>query len=136
MTYEVKKQLHFCYGHRLYGYDGPCRHLHGHNATVEIAVATEQLDAQGMAYDFREIKRVVQSWIDEHIDHRMLLQKDDPIVATLQAADEPVYLMDTPPTAENIAQLICEQARAADIPVTKVTVWESASSSATYCHTD
>ncbi|MDP2600705.1 MAG: 6-carboxytetrahydropterin synthase, partial [Deltaproteobacteria bacterium] len=45
--YTVTKTIHFCYGHRLLNYNGKCRHLHGHNARVEIDVAAETLDSLG-----------------------------------------------------------------------------------------
>jgi len=36
--YVVTKCIEFCYGHRLLDYDGVCKHLHGHNARVEVDV--------------------------------------------------------------------------------------------------
>ena len=49
---------------------------------------------------------MVSTWIDENLDHRMILHQDDPAVPVLQKLGEPVYLMDVNPTAENIARLI------------------------------
>src|SRR3954469_22876941 len=108
--YQVSRELRFCYGHRLLNYDGKCRFLHGHNGRAVITLAAAQLDALGMVLDFSHIKRVVGGWIDAHLDHRMLLHKDDPMLPHLKAQGEPVYLLDVNPTAENIAKLIYDYA--------------------------
>lgn len=135
MPYEVSKAIHFCYGHRLLGYDGPCRFLHGHNARAEVIVAAAQLDAHGMAHDFRAIKQIVKTWIDAHLDHRMLLQRGDPVAEFLAAQGEPLYLMDVPPTAENIAREIFVHAREHGLPVTAVRLWETHDSCAIFTPT-
>ena len=59
-----------------------------------------------MAVDFGDIKSRLQSWIDDHLDHGMILRKDDPLVKTFKNLGEPVYLMADNPTAENIAKEI------------------------------
>ena len=68
-----------------------------------------------MVLDFSEIKRVVSRWIDEQLDHRMLLRRDDPAVLLLQQLGEPMFLMDVNPTAENIAKLIMQGANSLQI---------------------
>src|ERR1051326_2060933 len=83
--YSVTKRLEFCYGHRLLDYDGVCKHPHGHNAVAEIEVAATTLDRRNMVCDFSDIKRVVKTWIDHELDHRMILRQDDPLVKALQA---------------------------------------------------
>jgi len=131
-VYTVTKQIHFCYGHRLLNYDGKCRWLHGHNGLVEIALAAEKLDERGMVYDFTIIKQVVQAWIDEHLDHKMILHRADPLVSTLQEHGEPLYLLDENPTAEAIARLIYEEAARQGFPVVEVRLWETPTSWAAY----
>ena len=130
--YSVTKRIEFCYGHRLMNYDGVCRYPHGHNAVVEIDIRAEQLDARNMVADFGEIKTVVKGWIDRELDHKMILRKDDPLAAALQKMGEPVYLLDSNPTAERIAQLIFDKSREHGLPVSRVTVWETPTSWATY----
>ena len=129
--YHVTRELRFCYGHRLLEYDGKCRHLHGHNGRAVITLASEELNEHGMVLDFSELKRVVGGWIDEELDHKMLLHKDDPILPTLQEMGEPVFIMDANPTAENIAGLIFRYARSKGFPVIEVKLWETDSSYAT-----
>src|SRR5918993_3272413 len=130
--YSVTKRIEFCYGHRLLDYDGPCRHPHGHNAIVEIEVSAGELDSQNMVIDFTVLKARMKSWIDEALDHRMILRRDDPLVSALQGLGEPVFLLDSNPTVERIARLIYEAARERGLAVDRVTVWETPTSSATY----
>ncbi len=131
--FRVSREIDFCYGHRLLDYQGKCRHLHGHNGKVCITIGTAQLDQRGMVLDFSEIKRVVSRWIDDQLDHRMLLRRDDPAVPLLRQLGEPMFLMDVNPTAENIAKLIFDYAVGQGFPVVEVRLWETAVCSASYC---
>ncbi|MGH7670002.1 MAG: 6-pyruvoyl trahydropterin synthase family protein [Gemmatimonadaceae bacterium] len=130
--HQVTKVIHFSYGHRLINYDGPCRHLHGHNGMIEIDVASDALDAHGMVIDFRELRESVKGWVDANLDHRMLLCRDDPAVAMLRALNEPMYLLDGNPTAENIAREIFNKTREHGLAISEVRLWETPSSYAVY----
>ena len=130
--YSVTKRIEFCYGHRLMDYAGMCQHPHGHNAVVEIHIDADTLDGRNMVADFGDIKRIVKGWIDRELDHKMILRKDDPLAAALQKMGDPVYLLDSNPTAERIAQLIFDKSREHGLPVARVTVWETPTSWATY----
>lgn len=130
--YSVTKRIEFCYGHRLLDYDGICKHPHGHNAVAEIEVRTETLDPRNMVVDFNDIKALVKTWIDDELDHKMILRQDDPLVPALRGLGEPIFLVDSNPTVERICRLIFETARDKGLPVSKVTVWETPSSWATY----
>jgi 6-pyruvoyltetrahydropterin/6-carboxytetrahydropterin synthase len=130
--FQVMKEIHFCYGHRLLNYDGKCRYFHGHNGKAEIQISSSELDALGMVRDFNEIKQILQTWIDKELDHRMILHEKDPLRPTLEKAGEPLYLLPTNPTAENIAHLIYTVARSKGLPVTAVTLWETPNAHATY----
>jgi 6-pyruvoyltetrahydropterin/6-carboxytetrahydropterin synthase len=130
--YTVVREIHFCYGHRLLDYSGKCRHLHGHNGRIEIELASETLNSLGMVRDFEEIKKVVQVWIDENLDHQLILCKRDPLVPVLQKMKESHYLMDENPTAEAISRLIYDYATSQQLPVVAVRLWETPKSCATY----
>lgn len=123
--FRVTREIRFCYGHRLLNYDGKCRHLHGHNGRAVITLQAPQLDRLGMVMDFTQIKQVVNTWIDETLDHRMLLHRDDPVLEYLKKQGEPVYVMDVNPTAENIARLIFDFTAAQGFPVVEVQLWET-----------
>ncbi|MGE0759539.1 MAG: 6-pyruvoyl tetrahydropterin synthase family protein [Pirellulaceae bacterium] len=130
--FAVTREIDFCYGHRLLNYEGKCRYLHGHNGRAVITIAAEKLDHRGMVMDFSDIKNVVTAWIDQHLDHRMILHRDDPAVPMLQQMGEPLYLLDVNPTAENIARLIHEKAVDHGFPVVETTLWETPRCFATY----
>lgn len=130
--FRVTRQIDFCYGHRLLNYDGKCKYLHGHNGRAVIAIEAADLDHRGMVLDFSDIKRVVSNWIDQHLDHRMLLNRDDPAVAALEAMGEPMFLMDANPTAENIAKLIFDFTAAQGFPIVECRLWETPNCFATY----
>jgi 6-pyruvoyltetrahydropterin/6-carboxytetrahydropterin synthase len=130
--FRVTQEIEFCYGHRLLGYSGKCRHLHGHNGRAVIVLEGEQLDDRGMLVDFAEIKTALRTWIDGELDHRMILSEADPALPHLRELGEPMHVIPENPTAENIARLIYEHAHAAGFPVVEVSLWETPRSFATY----
>lgn len=130
--YRVSREIEFCYGHRLLNYDGKCRYLHGHNGKAVISIEAETLDHRGMVLDFSDIKQVVSRWIDDHLDHRMILNRADPVVPILQEMNEPLHLIDSNPTAETIAQLIYDYTASQGFPVVEVLLWETPKCFATY----
>ena len=113
-------------------YEGMCQHPHGHNGKIEIELSAKKLDARDILIDFNEIRDRVKTWIDEKLDHRMLLRIDDPLVKVLQGMGEPVFVMKDNPTAESIAKLIFEFCVSQKLPVSEVRFWETPSSFATY----
>ena len=130
--FRVTREIDFCYGHRLLDYDGKCKYLHGHNGRAVIVLEGESLDHRGMLLDFSDIKDVVSRWIDDHLDHRMLLHRDDPVVPVLREMGEPMYLLDQNPTAENIARLIFEFTLSQGLPIIEAHLWETPRCFATY----
>lgn len=132
LMFRVTREIHFCYGHRLLNYQGKCRNLHGHNGIAVITLEGTGLDELGMLVDFTRIKQIVQKWIDDEIDHKMLLHRDDPVLPFLREKGEPVVVLDVNPTAENIAKLIFDHSRSQGLPVTEVKLWETENCFATY----
>ncbi|NQW03398.1 MAG: 6-carboxytetrahydropterin synthase [Acidobacteria bacterium] len=130
--YSVTKRLDFCYGHRLLNYDGVCRYLHGHNAMVEIDITAAELDDRNMVVDFTDVKNVVKAWIDRELDHKMILCHDDPMVEVLRAQGEPVFTLDSNPTAERLARLIYDTVRELGFSVSAVRLWETPGSCASW----
>jgi 6-pyruvoyltetrahydropterin/6-carboxytetrahydropterin synthase len=134
--FRVTREFDFCYGHRLLNYSGKCRHLHGHNGRAVITLEASKLDGRGMLVDFSDIKNSVQLWVDENLDHNLLLCREDPILPVLQARGERVFVMEQNPTAENIAKLIYDQTKAAGFPVVEVRLWETDRCHASYHERD
>lgn len=130
--YSVSKTFSFCYGHRLLGDPGKCSRLHGHSAKVTITIAEENLDQAGMVCHFNTLKEKIGSWIDSSLDHKMILNKDDPLAKVLKAAGEEFVEVEFNPTAENLARFIYEYAKGKHLSVTEVEVWESETSKGVY----
>lgn len=66
--YVVSVEAHYDSAHFLRNYHGKCEKLHGHRYVVEAALATEELDESGLAFDFVEIKRELRA-LANHLDH-------------------------------------------------------------------
>lgn len=130
--YTVIREIHFSYGHRLVGHQGKCRHVHGHNGRVQIEVAAEKLDPLNMVVDFSEISRTIGKWIDETLDHVLILWEKDPLVSVLSERGEKFLMVPENPTAEYLARRIFNEARKMKLPVARVVVWETNDSSASY----
>jgi 6-pyruvoyltetrahydropterin/6-carboxytetrahydropterin synthase len=95
-------------------------------------LASDKLDERGMVMDFGDIKTTVKKWIDDNLDHTMLLCEDDPMVPVFRETNEKFYLMKSNPTAENIAALIYDYVEEQGFPVVSITLWESDTSFARY----
>lgn len=130
--YTITKDIYFCYGHRLMHHPGKCRNLHGHSVKAAVTVASEELDASGMVCDFSDVSKAAARYIDEMLDHNLLLHRDDPLVSVLAEKKERFLLLDEHPTAEYLARLIYEAVKAEGLHVKQVTLWETTSAAATY----
>ncbi|MCY3913106.1 MAG: 6-carboxytetrahydropterin synthase [Chloroflexi bacterium] len=130
--YEIVKHIDFCFGHRLMDYEGKCNQPHGHNGRAEIRLRADSLDDLGMVADFRDVRRTVESWINANLDHRMILQRGDPLIEAIESLGQRAYVMDENPTTENMARMLFQQVRQLGLPVVGVTLWETPDSYATY----
>jgi 6-pyruvoyltetrahydropterin/6-carboxytetrahydropterin synthase len=130
--FRVTQELRFCYGHRLLGHPGKCARLHGHNARVFVVLRADRVNANGMVIDFDAVEQRARGYLDEALDHRMLLQQGDPVCAALAGIGEPFVTLEVPPTAENLAKLIYEQLVRSGLPVAEVRFEEQPGSTASY----
>ena len=130
--FRVTQELRFCYGHRLLGHPGKCARLHGHNARVFLVLRAASVDAKGMVIDFDVLEQRARRYLDEALDHRMLLQQGDPACAALAGIGEMFVALEVPPTAENLAKLIFEQLLRAGLPLAEVRLEEQPGSTASY----
>ena len=145
----VTKRVEFDMGHRLPNYSGKCRYLHGHRYILLVSVTSEMLQQEGseegMVLDFARMKKGIMEVVD-HLDHRMMLYKDDPVVImyedgleatpfdlTEELEKDGIYVVPFIPTAENIAVMILTALRTGgyqDIPWSKVQLFETPTCSA------
>lgn len=130
--FTVSEEVRFCYGHRLMDYVGRCARIHGHNARVELVLAAKTLDRRGFVMDFGELEETAKRFIDDTLDHRLLLRRDDPVIPSLVAAGEVFVALDENPTAEFLAKYLFDELTARGLPLRAVRFWETETSVATY----
>lgn len=130
--FSISREFSFCYGHRLLGHPGKCGHPHGHNGRTLVTLTELELNADGMVRDFTELKATIGHWIDENLDHKMILSVEDPLTPLLQELGEPVFLTDANPTAESLAKLLFDVTAKEGFPVVRVEFWETPKCSAVY----
>ena len=128
--------------HRVPGHEGRCKAFHGHRYAAEVTCLAPQLDGLGRVIDFGVLKDIVGGWVDATWDHTAILMRADPdpavqaIIASNKAHGRPAYLLDVPPTAENIAAELAMRAQKllarTGISVVEVKVWETPNCSATW----
>ena len=99
----------FSYGHRVYGHEGKCKYLHGHNGRMHFIIQGN-LDVVGRVIDFSVIKKVLCAWLEENWDHKFLIWQNDSIWTKLRMV-EPMGIVLVPfnPTAENMAKYMLEE---------------------------
>jgi 6-pyruvoyltetrahydropterin/6-carboxytetrahydropterin synthase len=95
-------------------------------------VTQEFLDEQGMVCDFADIRQCVDGFIDEFLDHNLLLHKEDSLIPYLIQNNERFLALDEHPTAEVLSKMLYQHLKKAGFTVTDVTLWETASASASY----
>ena len=91
-----------------------CRFPHGHTRRIEVVVAGESVDGNGMLVDFKALKLALTDYIDRY-DHSMAINSEDPLLPTLQEKypGEAVVVFDgIDPTTEVIARDIFKFAAA------------------------
>ena len=119
--FVLKIVTDFASAHSLRDYPGDCARLHGHNWQVEVSVCSEVLDENGIAIDFRDIKKQT-NLVVKRLDHQYLNEI------------EPFDVLN--PTAENIAKYFFDEIALLisnkDIKVKEVTIWETPRSAVTY----
>ena len=119
--FELKIITQFAAAHRLRNFQGKCEQLHGHNWKVEVFVLADQLDSAGLVRDFGEIKTTTQEILNG-LDHHYL--------------NELTPFQEENPSSEHIARYLFRQlSRLLNderAKVSKVSVWESDTSCATY----
>lgn len=123
-------------GHRVFGHEGKCANLHGHNYRVHFKVQAEELDGIGRVIDFGVIKSKLAMWLEDNWDHKFLLWNRDPALETLGSIDPTIVAVPFNPTAENLGEYIVKvigprQLAGSGAELVEVTIEETAKCSAT-----
>ena len=119
--YKLSVEQHFDAAHALRGYKGKCENLHGHRFQVKVKVTSSQLDDIGLAFDFSELKRILQE---------VLFRFDHANLNEITPFDK------INPSSENIARTVYEsmkiELKDAPVELAAVKVWESPESAVEY----
>lgn len=107
---RLTKEFSFESAHALEGYDGKCRHIHGHSYRLYVTVigtpiADPANPKYGMVMDFGELKALVNEEIIERMDHAFVMRRSQCADAVSQSLCEEfgnVVLVDYQPTCENM----------------------------------
>jgi len=118
-VYVLRVRARFEAAHHLTSYKGRLEPNHGHSWQVEAVLSTAELDGEGMAFDFVEVKTALQE-LAARLDHG-----DINAVPPFDAVS---------PTTERIAAWFFDRlsGRLPAAPLAEVTVWEGPDCSATY----
>lgn len=99
----------FSTGHRVYGHESKCAHLHGHNYRIHLTVEADELDSVGRVMDFSAIKTHLCYWLEDNWDHKFLVWEKDPFATALKEIDsEGTVVVNFNPTAENMGQYLID----------------------------
>ncbi len=115
--FEISVEDSFDAAHCVKDYEGACRRLHGHTYRVRVIFRFAEVAESGMALDFKEAKRALREVV-EYMDHNYI--NDLPEFEVMNA------------TAENVARFIHTRLRPEFESIHCVSVWETATSCATY----
>lgn len=130
-NHSIIRKIEFDAGHRVYMHESKCNNVHGHRYVIEIECSGE-LDKLGRVIDFSVIKSIFGQWIDDNLDHGMLIYRDDPLLnewTSGSMSGHKFFIMDSNPTAENIAELLYKKSSdllsPLGIAIKSITVWET-----------
>lgn len=102
--YKLQTQIEFEAAHRLYDvdtYSEECRNnIHGHSYKVTFIIGRDELNSAGMVIDFKLLKKVLKSEIEDVYDHSCILTYSDPISESIKQHCKKVHIVYHNPTAE------------------------------------
>ena len=105
---RITKQFNFETAHALYGYDGKCKNIHGHNYKLSVTVLGAPIQDKshpkyGMVIDFSDLKKIVKEEIVDPFDHAAIFNKNTPhleLANILMDSGHKIVLVDYQPTSE------------------------------------
>ena len=133
------------FAHRQPNHKGHCRFIHGHNWSFEITFACDKLDPCGFVVDFGDLK-FIKNWFSDVLDHSLLLNKDDPLLASTTTHLQQYGICNVVPVfdcscegiaefvASEVNELLCihDENMGRKVRCIKCTVFEDSKNSATF----
>lgn len=109
---HISRKGNFDSGHRVMNERMKCFNIHGHTYLYELTFSFHNMEEIGYAIDFKEIKRVFCQWIDDVLDHGMILNPHDAqLIELTKSYGSKLWLMSLNgdgeycnPSVENIAK--------------------------------
>lgn len=136
--YTMRTSASFDSAHFLKGYEGKCSNIHGHRWTVELEVASENLETEGqcrgMIVDFSTLKTDLGVLVD-NLDHSLVIEEGSLRPKTIEVLEEEdfrIIQVNFRPTAENFAKYFYDCMTENGYQVEKATVYETPNNCATY----
>jgi 6-pyruvoyltetrahydropterin/6-carboxytetrahydropterin synthase len=106
---RITKIFRFEMAHALSGYNGLCRHIHGHSYQLEVTISgqpdnTPGNSTEGMVLDFAELKAIVQQEIILPLDHALMLREGNMLPYTDYSSElfGKIVWVSWQPTCENM----------------------------------
>ncbi len=114
--YGIEVEHNMEVAHRLSKLPGKCENIHGHSMKVRLTIAGPgALDPNDLmdGLDFGSMKKWFRSFIDDEFDHRLLLNRHDPLLGpgNGRLALPGVSLVEGDPSTENLAKIIGKACR-------------------------
>ena len=136
--YTLQTNASFDSAHFLKGYQGKCSNIHGHRWTIEVTVASDEVEAdgqiRGMIVDFKTLKNDLKDLADE-FDHKFIIEEGSLKEKTKEALlEEDFVIVELPfrPTAENLAKYFYDRMEEKEYRVVLVKVYETPNNCAGY----
>jgi 6-pyruvoyltetrahydropterin/6-carboxytetrahydropterin synthase len=113
---RVTKKFTFDMAHALYGYDGPCKNIHGHTYSLSVTLAGKIIEnyndpKNGMLIDFLVLKKIIIKYVIDVFDHSLVLNANSPHahLKDLNENFEKINYVPYQPTCENLLLDILER---------------------------
>lgn len=106
---RVTKKFTFDMAHALFGYDGPCKNIHGHTYILSVTLKGKVINdsnhpKNGMLIDFSDLKQKVKKHVIDVFDHSLVLNSNSPHVLLKEVAInfDKINFVPYQPSCENL----------------------------------
>lgn len=107
---RLTKIFHFESAHALSQYTGKCKNIHGHSYELYVTISgipekNPKISTCGMVIDFGDLKKIVNQYIIDVLDHAIILNRDSfyfEIGNYLENKNHRVVYLKLEPTCENM----------------------------------
>lgn len=111
---QLTKIFHFEMAHAIFGYEGPCKHIHGHSYELHIGITglndgSDYIPQPGFEVDFKDIKHLVVEEVISYFDHKLVLSRDFLAAHPGLATQNNLVTWEVEPSAENLLIFIAKK---------------------------